>query len=129
MLLYSKDVSKLPQYVASKPHFLWDDIQLSKGKLNPDRMVTMNINGIDEEVFYRMAPCNGVKVCSALDCSHAKPLNSNCVQSIQVPQLTKPVVVQWFSCICFHENSLMIIEGTCKEIIMSVNCTCADVAS
>ena len=76
MLLYSKDVSKLPQYVASKPHFLWDDIQLSKGKLNPDRMVTMNINGIDEEVFYRMAPCNGVKVCSALDCSHAQPLNS-----------------------------------------------------
>ena len=51
MLLYSKDVSKLPQYVASKPHFLWDDIQLSKGKLNPDRMVTMNINGIDKEVF------------------------------------------------------------------------------
>ena len=76
MLLYSKDVSKLPQYVASKPHFLWDDIQLSKGKLNPDRMVTMNINGIDEEVFYRMAPCNGVKVCSASDCSHAQPLNS-----------------------------------------------------
>ena len=61
MLLYSKDVSKLPQYVVSKPHFLWDDIQLSKGKLNPDRMVTMNINGIDEEVFYRMAPCNEVK--------------------------------------------------------------------
>ena len=51
MLLYSKDVSKLPQYVASKPHFLWYDIQRSKGKLNPDRMVTLNINGIDEEVF------------------------------------------------------------------------------
>ena len=75
MLLYSKDVSKLPQYVASKPHFLWDDIQLSKGKLNPDRMVTMNINGIDEEVFYRMAPCNGVKVCSAPDCSRALVLS------------------------------------------------------
>ena len=29
-LLYSKDISKLPQYVASKPHFLWKDIQLSK---------------------------------------------------------------------------------------------------
>ena len=119
MLLYSKDVSKLPQYVASKPHFLWDDIQMSKGKLNPDRMVTLNINGIDEEVFYRMAPCNGVKVCSAPVCSHAQP-RKTCVQSIQVHQLTRPVVVQWFSCICFYENSLMIIEGMCKEIIMSV---------
>ena len=64
MLLYSKDVSKLPQYVASKPHFLWNDIQLSKDKLNPDRMVTMNINGIDEEIFCCMAPCNGVSVFS-----------------------------------------------------------------
>ena len=76
MLLYSKDVSKLPQYVASKPHFLWDDIQLNKGKLNPYRMFTMNINGIDKEVFYLMAPCNGVKVCSTSDCSHAQPLIS-----------------------------------------------------
>ena len=76
ILLYSKVVSKLPQYVASKPHFLWDDIQLSKGKLNPDRMVTMNINGIDKEIFYHMAPCNGVKVYSEPDCSHAQPLNS-----------------------------------------------------
>ena len=71
-----------------------------------------------------MAPCNGVKVCSAPDCSMLSHLilRKTCVQRIQVPQLTKPVVVQWFSCICFHENSLMIIEGMCKEIIMSVNC-------
>ena len=75
-LLYSKDISKLPQYVASKPHFLWEDIQLSKGKLNPDRDVTINISGKDEVVFYCMAPCNGVKVCSAPDCSHFQPLNS-----------------------------------------------------
>ena len=40
-LLYNKDISKLPQYIASKPHFLCEDIQLSKGKLNPDRAVTM----------------------------------------------------------------------------------------
>ena len=75
-LLYCKDISKLPQYLNSKPHFLWDDIQLSKGKLNPDRAVTVAINGKDEVVFYRMAPCNGVKVCSTPDCSHVQPFNS-----------------------------------------------------
>ena len=74
--LYIKDISKLPQYVASKPHFLWEDIQLSKDKLNPDRAVTININGKDEMVFYRMTPCNGVKACSVPDCSHVQPLNS-----------------------------------------------------
>ena len=57
-LLYSKDISKVPQYVASKPHFLWEDIQLSKGKLNLDRAVTINISGEDEAVFYCMTPCS-----------------------------------------------------------------------
>ena len=119
MLLYSKDVSKLRQYVASKPHFLWDDIQLSKGKLNPDRMVTMNINGI---VFYCMAPCNGIKVCSAPDCSHAQPLNSKKNLCSMHPSSSTdktsgcPVVFMYL----FPQNSLMIIKGMSKEIIMSV---------
>ena len=33
MLLYSKDVSMLPPYVASKPHFLWDDISTEQGQI------------------------------------------------------------------------------------------------
>ena len=83
----------------------------------------MNINGIDEEVFYRMAPCNGVKVCSAPDCSHAQPLNSkkNLCSTHPSSSTDKisgcPVVFMYL----FHENSLMIIEGMYKEI-MSVNC-------
>ena len=75
-LLFSKDISKLPQYVAAKPHFLWDDIQLSKGKLSSDRCVTTEIDGIEESIFYRLAPCNGVKMCSGAGCEHVQSRNS-----------------------------------------------------
>ena len=106
ILLYSKDISKLPQYVASKPHFLWEDIQLSKGKLNPDRAVTLHINGKDETVFYRTAPCNGVKVCSAPNCCHVQPLNSKKNMCTKHPNTSThntsncPVVFMYF----FHQN-------------------------
>ena len=106
-LLCTAVTSCLSSYVVSKPHFLWEDIQLSKGKLNPDRAITININGKDEADFYRTAPCNGVKVCSALDCPHIQPL----VQSTQLPQQATPLIVQWCTCTSFHKTSLMIIEG------------------
>ena len=75
-ILYSSDISQLPQYIEEKPHFLWEDVQLSKGKLNPDRCITLNVNGKDEPVFYRIAPCNGIKQCSAPDCQHVQTHNS-----------------------------------------------------
>jgi len=75
-LLFCTDISKLPQYVATKPHFLWEDIQLSKGKLTSDRCVTIEINGSEESIFYRLAPCNGVKLCSGAGCDHVQSRNS-----------------------------------------------------
>ena len=75
-IFFSSDISQLPQYVEEKPHFLWEDIQLSKGKLNPDRCITLNVDGSDESVFYRIAPCNGIKLCSATDCQHVQTRNS-----------------------------------------------------
>jgi len=72
-LLFCSDISKLPQYVATKPHFLWNDIQLSKGKLTSDRCVTVEIDGSEKSIIYRLAPCNGVKTCSQLVVNYAKP--------------------------------------------------------
>ena len=62
--------TKLPQYY----HFLWNDIQLSKGKVNKDRKIEVVINGESENVFYWSAPCNGVKRCSVLDCPYIVPV-------------------------------------------------------
>ena len=45
-LYYTPDCTKLPQYAPDKPYFIWDDIQLSKGKLNKDyQIVDVDIDG------------------------------------------------------------------------------------
>ena len=36
---YTPNLLKLDQADTSNPHFLWDDIQLSKGKVNKDRQI------------------------------------------------------------------------------------------
>ena len=61
---YCEDVTKLPNYERSDPHFLYSDIQIGKGKARPKRMIQMNIDGADENVYYRFAPCGRVKRCS-----------------------------------------------------------------
>lgn len=58
---YCKDVTKLPNY--ERPHFFYSDIQIGKGKARPKRMIQMNIDGADENVYYRFAR-GRVKRCS-----------------------------------------------------------------
>ena len=72
-LFYTDDVSKLNQS-CDDPHFLWNDIQLSKGQLNKDRLINVEINGKSEEVYYRSAPCQGVKYCPTDECTHIVPI-------------------------------------------------------
>jgi len=64
------DYKTLEQSAESDPHFIWNDIQLSKGKLNKDRLLEMDIGGKKESVHYRSAPCGGVKVCSEPLCNY-----------------------------------------------------------
>ena len=52
-LYYTQDCTKLPQYAPGKPHFIWDDIQLSKGKLNKDRRIDVDIDGEKVQLIYR----------------------------------------------------------------------------
>ena len=53
--------------------FLWSDIQLPKGKVN-NYKTSITIDGKDEQVFYKSAPCNGVKVCSEKGCHYVAPI-------------------------------------------------------
>ena len=72
-LYYIPDVAKLEQ-TCDDTHFLWKDIQLSKGQLNKTRLITADIAGKKEDVYYRSAPCLGVKFCSQEGCNFIVPI-------------------------------------------------------
>lgn len=70
---YASDISSLPFYTREDEHFLFNDIQVSKGKLRAPRMITTIVDGKEEEVNYRIAPCGGVKCCPVEGCSYCVP--------------------------------------------------------
>lgn len=67
---YARDITALPFYTKDDEHFLFSDIQLGKGKLRSARKITATVDGKEEELFYRIVPCGGVKNCSVRDCSY-----------------------------------------------------------
>ena len=69
LLFYTPDCTKLEQ-TADNSHFMWHDIQLSKGPLNKDGKIEVEINGKMEKLTYHMAPCNGIKYCSFEECNY-----------------------------------------------------------
>ena len=68
-LFYVSDISALEQ-TCEDSHFIWKDIQLSKGQLNKPRLITVCISGVDKEVYYQSAPCLGVKKCPSFACGY-----------------------------------------------------------
>ena len=75
---YCEDITKLINYEKTDPHFIFSDIQLGKGKARPKRLITMDINGKMETVFYRFVPCGGVKLCGmhTEGCSYVAPTSA-----------------------------------------------------
>ena len=71
-LHYIADITKLDQN-CDDPHFLWKDIQLSKGQLNKPRLIT-DVGGKKEEVYYQSAPCLGIKQCPQEGCKYVVPI-------------------------------------------------------
>ena len=49
-LWYNKNISNLQQS-CDNHHFIWKDIQLSKGQPNNDGLINVNISGENKEVF------------------------------------------------------------------------------
>ena len=76
LTLYTDDCTKLPQSCASNKHFLWDDIQVSKESWNKDREITVTLDEKVEKLVYRVAPCNGVKVCPQEGCDYVAPVSA-----------------------------------------------------
>ena len=68
-VLYFEDYRKVYPSCPKNIHFLWADIQLSKGKVNNYKTKVV-IDGKEIAVTYRSAPCNGVKACSENNCSY-----------------------------------------------------------
>ena len=69
-------------HVYTNHHFLWSDIQLSKGHLNKDRVIEVELidkSGVaqSEKMFYRSAPFLGVKQCPHQGCTYVA-LMRNC---------------------------------------------------
>ena len=67
---YCSDITMLPNYEKSDPDFMYTDIQLGKGKARNQREVTLNVDGANDDIIYRIVPCGGVKVCSDKSCSY-----------------------------------------------------------
>lgn len=78
-LWYVQDIYALQQS-CEDPHYIWKDIQLSKGQLNKDRLITVDLDGKKEELYFRSAPCLGVKYCTETNCTHIVPIRNkrNC---------------------------------------------------
>lgn len=82
------DVSALPFYTQNNEHFLFDDIQISKGA---PRNVKCTVDG-EEFLNYRIAPCGGIKCCSVEECPytistaehHSCPDHVDAEQSVQL---------------------------------------------
>ena len=57
-MYFTPDCSKLPQHCPENPHFLWEDIQLSKGKLNKNRLTDheVTVDGEKLKLHYRLHP-------------------------------------------------------------------------
>ena len=55
-MYFTPDYSKPPQYCPENPHFLWEDNQLSKGKLNKNRLTEVTVDGEKLKLHYRLHP-------------------------------------------------------------------------
>ena len=86
VLFFCGNIKDLPHFTDKSPHFLWSDVQFSKGSSNKDRLIETDIDGKYESIFYRVAPCRGVKQCE--QCDHAvgnTTMKNNCTKHPRAP--------------------------------------------
>ena len=74
-IFYTPNALERDQADTSNPHFMWDDIQLSKGKVNKDRQIFFEIDKVRVPLMYRCAPCNGIKFCPVETCNFVAPIS------------------------------------------------------
>lgn len=67
---FAQDITTLPFYIKDDEHFLFNNIQIGKGKLRAARKVTISVDGKEENLYHRIAPCGGVKQCPVEGCPY-----------------------------------------------------------
>ena len=98
---YCENITQLPNYEETDPHFMFADIQLGKEKARPKRTVKIDIDRVSESIFYRFVPCGGVKLCGkhTEGCLFVAPTSSikSCRQHPDAPlERTKECPVLFF---------------------------------
>ena len=73
-LYYIPDCKLLQQASSSNHHYMWNDIQLSKGQMKKDRLIEVEMGNNKENVYYRSASCLGVKMCPEQVCTYVAPI-------------------------------------------------------
>ena len=66
--VFIKDYRKLNFAPSTRPHFIWDDNQLSKRSTQTTKHDIV-IDGVDSSLNVRRGPCEGVKKCDGPNCS------------------------------------------------------------
>ena len=64
------DCRKLTFAANTRPHFIWEDNQLSKRGTQTTKH-SINTDGVDTLLNVRRGPCEGVKKCAGPDCNYA----------------------------------------------------------
>ncbi len=75
-VFYIEDCHTLYSHCPADPHYLWADIQFSKGKVN-NYEASVKVEDEELKVIYRSAPCNGVKVCPDEGCDYTVPVKDH----------------------------------------------------
>ena len=61
---YCADITTLANFTSADEHFHFSDIHLGKGKPRNAHKVMFEVDKVQEELWYRIAPCAGIKSCS-----------------------------------------------------------------
>ena len=69
-LLYIPDIHQIPNSSKKDPHFVFNDMHLSKGPSNKPIRKECIINGTNLNIVVYKSPCEGVKLCSQEGCSY-----------------------------------------------------------
>lgn len=84
---YCEDITALQCYTSADENFFFSNIQLGKGKPCNARKVTFEVDRTQEELWYRIAPCGGIKSCSNEECTFTTSTREHlCPKHPSMPQ-------------------------------------------